>query len=357
MNRSEKSARSLLDVLPPVEAFLNEYPVGTAARPVATHYSAAGKMMLPGFGLLRPKHLLAVVHSLLRGRLHINAFTLNRYCEAILLKNNIRINRPDGRDVSVKIRLPSKSADSLANEIAIRHRLQEEFADLRLTPAILDHDRRNGNWIVEAFVNGSSPRSDDFFTPVEGKLREFYRRTLSFSPLKEEDAAYLQHSRNPIVLELIEQMRAGTAGNIAYALGHGDLVRSNIVREAGGTSYICDWEHARDMPVAFDLAKLYLRYPRYRRPILDLLETLSADSGSMPARFQIGLGIEDFLNYVLIRGKGLNRKQRRRESKGRRLVAELFAEGHRDNSVGQVIEDSTVRVVPPKSLSVQRGRE
>lgn len=43
---------------------------------------------------------------------------------------------------------------------------------------------------------------------------------------------------------------------VICALGHGDIVSSNIIRRAGAYHVLADWERARDMPIAFDLGKL-----------------------------------------------------------------------------------------------------
>jgi aminoglycoside phosphotransferase (APT) family kinase protein len=47
---------------------------------------------------------------------------------------------------------------------------------------------------------------------------------------------------------------------LAASLGHGDIVKSNVV-VAGDRPVLIDWEHARKMPVARDLAKPLLEAP------------------------------------------------------------------------------------------------
>lgn len=63
-----------------------------------------------------------------------------------------------------------------------------------------------------------------------------------------QQAAVAEH-----LLRLVAQDRA-----LVCALGHGDLVATNIIRTPDGSHVLVDWEHGRRMPVAFDLGKLLL---------------------------------------------------------------------------------------------------
>jgi thiamine kinase-like enzyme len=45
---------------------------------------------------------------------------------------------------------------------------------------------------------------------------------------------------------------------VPVSLGHGDLVKSNMLF-ANDSVVLIDWEHARAMPIAFDLSKLVFR--------------------------------------------------------------------------------------------------
>lgn len=46
----------------------------------------------------------------------------------------------------------------------------------------------------------------------------------------------------------------GRDADLEVSMGHGDLVRTNMLM-TGSDVVLVDWEHARPMPIAFDLAK------------------------------------------------------------------------------------------------------
>lgn len=63
-------------------------------------------------------------------------------------------------------------------------------------------------------------------------------------------------SRRRLLLRLWRLARRNH--HLPCAPGHGDIVTTNIIREENGRHVLIDWEHGRQMPVAFDLVKLLL---------------------------------------------------------------------------------------------------
>lgn len=68
-------------------------------------------------------------------------------------------------------------------------------------------------------------------------------------PLPDEERASLRR----FLLDLVRR-----DDRLPTSVAHGDLVATNIVRRDDGHHVLIDWEHARELPVAFDLGKLLL---------------------------------------------------------------------------------------------------
>jgi thiamine kinase-like enzyme len=84
-------------------------------------------------------------------------------------------------------------------------------------------------------------------------------------------------------------------------LGHGDLVRSNILI-TNEHVVLVDWEHARGMPIAFDLAKLVL-HARDPEEALTLIRKRHPGLSRSPRESyslerQIALGLVQMLSWT-----------------------------------------------------------
>ena len=87
---------------------------------------------------------------------------------------------------------------------------------------------------------------------------------------------------------------------LPFAPGHGDMVSTNIIREPDGRHLLVDWEHGREMPIAFDVAKLLLTSGQPLEVNRRLADTLAV-FGAGPDRYrwneQLALGVCRLLTW------------------------------------------------------------
>ncbi len=70
----------------------------------------------------------------------------------------------------------------------------------------------------------------------------------------------------------------------AVSLCHGGLVAGNLA-VANGTVFFLDWKLAHEGPIAFDLLKLAVRYPRFAYIVRNIRETMAHDFTEMGCSF------------------------------------------------------------------------
>ena len=88
-------------------------------------------------------------------------------------------------------------------------------------------------------------------------------------------------------------------GQAAVSLCHGGLVAGNLA-VANGTVFFLDWKLAHEGPIAFDLLKLGVRYPRFAYIVRNIREMMAPDFTEM------GCSFDDLLTAFV--GRDLIRK-------------------------------------------------
>lgn len=159
-------------------------------------------------------------------------------------------------------------APGVERDVAARRHVARHAPDL--APPLLEHGihRRKGvAYLREGIVAGRHPRGPDevqrLVPPMLAQLARLYagvgveRQRLSSvvsSRLPQRwEAVASTHLVPSTVADTVRALLARDA-LVEVSLGHGDLVRTNLL-VVDDDVVLLDWEHARSMPIAFDLAK------------------------------------------------------------------------------------------------------
>jgi hypothetical protein len=156
----------------------------------------------------------------------------------------------------------------VAREIRARRSVARHVPELapQLLDAELDADRGIG-WLREELIVGRHPRTAAQTRRaveqlVPGLRRLHDRVGVSHVPFSRIAGGVLDRWDAATEAGILPRSLAGPVrrlvtrdADVQVSLGHGDLVRTNIVRR-GGEVVLIDWEKARSMPIANDLAKL-----------------------------------------------------------------------------------------------------
>lgn len=191
-----------------------------------------------------------------------------------------------------------------------RHRLRPPLK----APEVIEAGSGSGSaYLVEEMTGGHHPASpeekQEVAERIVGPLIESYLAwgvshveldRLFNASMAERLSRLSQDRRFPTVgrmlqptLPTLEQVLA-RRGRMATAVGHGDLVFTNVVVDPSGAITLLDWEHAHDMPIAADLLKLLAGVPE-RGSLLDSIEQAAAGTRLtkgrrlLPLRYQLGL--------------------------------------------------------------------
>jgi len=142
---------------------------------------------------------------------------------------------------------------------------------------VVSYDRHGARWLVEKQI--SEKPKDDSVTKefIADHALGFYRSTVRTREIGQRPVGGA--SVADFVAFLPEASRLQFSEKLAslhwpIALGHGDLSKGNMMRDARGSLYLVDWEKAGVRPVAFDLRTLYARQPELRDEILALIGAL-----------------------------------------------------------------------------------
>lgn len=145
-------------------------------------------------------------------------------------------------------------------------------------PEVLAHGRTGDvDYLLERVVHGRHPRTpeevraaaEDLLPALARAYRASGRLVHTVSAMLPRDlperlASAVSDDSTPWPCADDERAETGrflvdlVAANrrLVCALGHGDLVATNIVRADDGGHVLIDWEHGRVLPVAFDVGKL-----------------------------------------------------------------------------------------------------
>lgn len=285
--------------------------------PTSTRLYLVDDGFYPLAALKSPYLIFRYLRKLRQRDRYVVAIDLDFLCSRLTLKSNLRLFDFEGEPVSIKFSIGKSDSGNLWNEIEARKTLKSILPDMAICPELLDYDKENGTWLKERNVDTGLFQYGKTKKLLKTRLLEFYSRTLYFDRIAY--AADTSKPGNSVVSRLAGRPEsAGRCNKMAYAFCHGDLARSNIIRDRNGQVFLCDWENAGNGPVAADLVKLYLRYPDCRSDILKLLGTLSCQSDQcVSAEVQMAIALENFLQQ-------LPAKVNRRYARGYRMIGELL---------------------------------
>ncbi|MEM7461356.1 MAG: phosphotransferase [Pseudomonadota bacterium] len=204
--------------------------------------------------------------------------------------------------------------------------MKEKIPGIKLAPELINFDEADAEWIVEEYVELALFQHSKIRKLVRDVLPELYGNTCYQGRFGIEELPSLQSTKNGKISELIETFTRENY-SLPYAYCHGDMTKSNILKDTQGNVLISDWENSGYRPVSTDLSRLYLHHKDVRDEIVSLLDSCSGqDRKSVPSRLQIAIALEAFLNKVAENtGNKLNKKQRATDHRGRALIEELLA--------------------------------
>lgn len=224
----------------------------------------------------------------------------------------------------VAIKLQTEHAEGNGHGLLAEARVRADVARLApgLAPALRGsgHDPDRGiSWIVEETVHGWHPWTPaDVDRVLERTVAAVLRLYLAhgitsrpatavLSPVFRDrlaDAATLE-PRIGDHLDAVDELLASDR-DVEVALGHGDLVGSNVLVPRGdGDVMLVDWEHASVMPVASDVGKVLLQAGDKRAAIAAIAAQLGCHVGvrsaSHPLLDQLLLGQLQGLSWFVHR--------------------------------------------------------
>ncbi len=289
-----------------------------------TSYTLIRKNVFPTRNLLSYKNIIRNIENIIRLKIDFNVTELDFYCDSIIIKSNLRIQNLNRTNVSVKLYSHKKNR-SLSGEVEARKILKEKVPGIRLAPELINYDEADAGWIVEEYVELALFQHSKIRKLVRDLLPKLYGNTCSQDRFAIEGFPFLQNTRNTKIKDLIETFTSKNY-SLPHAYCHGDMTKSNILKDTKGNVLISDWENAGYRPILTDLSRLYLHHKDVRDEIISLLDSCSGqDRKSIPSRLQIAIGLEAFLNAIAENAGGkLSRKQRKTDMRGRVLIEELL---------------------------------
>jgi hypothetical protein len=228
----------------------------------------------------------------------------------------------DGTLHTVKVWAGSKAVRTGHREVEIRRQI-EGIPEYRSAPVLASGEREGLLFLLEPLVSGDHPRSGAervrACADLVPDLAAGYRAT----GVGDRRLSTVVHARFGQRLdeafqdgalpwpedirergEVRHQLTRLVRGDprVPVAITHGDLVASNIVRDAAGRHHLLDWEHGRLGPAAFDLIKLVLTSGAPERAV----ETLGPAASLLGARRwrrasfqqQLALGVAQQLSFA-----------------------------------------------------------
>lgn len=227
---------------------------------VAYHYLLCGNRLVPWSRALADPRSLA--KFLKKGRWRDRCIKLPFRADSVQVKNNLRVfGYGPKKDQTAKIALAGLFRNgTLAREIRARHWLMRTIKPSFGIAPVMSYDRQGARWLVEKQI--SEKLKDDSVTEefVVDHAMGFYRSTVRTREIGQRPVG--GSSVADFVAFLPEASRLHFSEKLAslswpIALGHGDLSKGNMMRDALGSLYLVDWEKAGVRPVAFDLRTLY----------------------------------------------------------------------------------------------------
>ena len=125
------------------------------------------------------------------------------------------------------------------------------------------------------------------------QLRDTYRAYgVSYAPIQTFLPPHLDQQITELLGEKADGKRFRDAlhkvieknGQAAVSLCHGGLVAGNLA-VANGTVFFLDWKFAHEGPIAFDLLKLALRYPKFVYIVQNIRAIMTRDFNEMGCNF------------------------------------------------------------------------
>ncbi len=202
-----------------------------------------------------PRRLVGFLSHLVVGRL-LFVYLLVQDAR-VRVKHHIRVyyKNPDGRQVTVKIAVPSGNRDrNFAREIHARRLFRE------LAPPILDYDRKALGWFVEPALDidrdvDNRLKLERF---VRSYARDFYRTFATSRPLPRVlrklgvDADNVEAVLNAYPAHPAVEL---DRSRVTCTMVHGDLSPVNMLATIDGRFFLTDFENMSAGMLALDVAR------------------------------------------------------------------------------------------------------
>jgi hypothetical protein len=217
--------------------------------------------------------------------------------ERVLVKSNIRIIGLGRRaELVAKLQLRHSPGTSLRREVRtnlILSRLVENHPELGrqrgfAIPRIV-RSHAAGRWMIEERAPGAMATDAGVAAFLARYGRPFYALTArprSWRPVDGRERLVAEAER------LVPGVRMESGDHPAiFALCHGDLTTTNLMRDDGGAIWLVDFEVTRVMPLAFDLANTAANFPELAGLALAILRQIAEVQrvGSADQQFLLGL--------------------------------------------------------------------
>lgn len=206
-------------------------------------------------------------------------------------------------------------------DLAARRHLQVYAPEL--APQLFDHGsdrRRRVAYLRESVIKGNHPKSAEHFQQLlpgilTGMLRLYRGVGVDRQRITDVVGDRFAERWSEVTASGLVPTHVGSAvdallardADVEVSLGHGDLVRTNVLRAKGdklrarGDAVLVDWEYARSMPIAFDLAKPVLlsadRVVAVEQVRSCLGDLLGAARSSYRLEEQLALGLAQILSW------------------------------------------------------------
>jgi hypothetical protein len=211
-----------------------------------------------------------------------------------LVRDQLRAFYFEPRPLTLKL-MPPERRDELARELAARSEIPAEFG----APAVLGHRLEGPHpYLCEEFVTGRHPDpladAPQLVAFVVGALWEGYgaagiawrhcgeshdvkELVRSFEDLMAPAPWRPQWPERGALRDAMLRLEGEADRMVPWCRGHGDLSIANMLVSAGRIRLL-DWERARPLPLAHELAKITLAVPGVWPVVRERLVQLGADS-------------------------------------------------------------------------------